>query len=113
MVVVIAVTDLYFQAKIIEVAQQARGDIVLASTQDAVLEQTRELEPSHVIIDLDEKAFDAIDTIKQLKEQNASVHIVGFVSHVQRDLQARAKLAGCDDILARSAFFTNLAGLLQ
>lgn len=113
MVVVIAVTDLYFQAKIIEVAQHVGGDLVLASTQDAVLEQTRELEPIHVIIDLNEKAFDSVDTIKQLKEQNANVHIVGFVSHVQRDIQARARLAGCDEILARSAFFTNLPALLR
>ena len=112
MVVVVAVTDLFFKSKIIEVARHVGGDIVISKTQDAVLEQTRELEPIHVIIDLNEKAFDAIDTIKQLKDWSESVHIVGFVSHVQRDLQARAKLAGCDEILARSEFVKRLPELL-
>ena len=112
MVVVVAVTDLFFQAKIMEVARQIGGDIVIAKTQDAALEQTRELEPIHIIIDLNEKAYDAIDTIKQLKEQNAQIHIIGFVSHVQRDLQARAKLAGCDEILVRSEFVKKLPELL-
>ncbi len=113
MVVVVAVTDLFFQAKIIEVAHQSHGDIVLAKSQDAVLEQTRELEPRFVLLDLNEKSFDPIETIKLLKEQNAHVHIVGFVSHVQRDLQARAKLAGCDEVLARSAFVTKLPELVK
>lgn len=112
MVVVVAVTDLFFQSKIIEVAQHKGGDIVIGKTQDAVLEQARELEPIHIIIDLNEKAFDAVDTIKQLKNQNESVHIVGFVSHIQRDLQARAKLAGCDEILVRSDFVKKLPELL-
>ena len=38
--------------------------------------------------------------------------VVGFASHVDRDLLAAAKDAGCDQVLARSAFFGRLPELL-
>jgi hypothetical protein len=37
---------------------------------------------------------------------------VGFASHVDRDLLAAARTAGCDQVLARSAFFGRLSSLL-
>ncbi len=41
-----------------------------------------------------------------------TVPTIGFASHVDRDLLAAAKAAGCDRVLARSAFFTRAAELL-
>jgi len=35
--------------------------------------------------------------------------IVGFASHVDRDLMRAARRAGCSTVLARSAFFTRVA----
>jgi hypothetical protein len=37
---------------------------------------------------------------------------VGFASHVDRDLMVSARAAGCDQVLARSAFFSRLGELL-
>lgn len=37
---------------------------------------------------------------------------VGFASHVDRDLLRRARAAGCQTVLARSAFFGRLGPLL-
>ena len=34
--------------------------------------------------------------------------VVGFASHVDRELMAAARDAGCDEVLARSAFFSRL-----
>jgi len=41
------------------------------------------------------------------------VPTVGFVSHVQANLIADARRAGVDQVLARSAFVTQLPQLLQ
>jgi DNA-binding NarL/FixJ family response regulator len=112
MVVVVGVNDLFFQSKIIEVASTVHGDIVLAKTEDAVLETTRELEPKHVILDLNDKEIDAVKVSRRLREENETVHIVGFVSHVERDLIARAKAAGCHDVFPRSLFVKKLPELL-
>lgn len=109
--VVVAVTDLMFQPKIIETAQSIGGDIVLAPSTDDVLSVCEQLKPVRMVIDLNEKKFDAIETIKLVKKQY-HLEIIGFVSHVQRDLQARATAAGCDKILARSAFVKELPTLL-
>jgi len=38
--------------------------------------------------------------------------VVGFANHTQRQLMDDAKAAGCDQVLARSAFFSRLADLL-
>jgi DNA-binding NarL/FixJ family response regulator len=112
MIVMVAVTDLFFKGKIVEVAHQVAGDIVITASAEAVHDVAAQLSPSRLIIDLNEKAFDAIATIKDLKKTHPSIHVVGFVSHVDRELQAKAKLAGCDEILARSVFVTKLPALL-
>ena len=38
--------------------------------------------------------------------------VVGFGSHVDRDLLDRARAAGCTEVLARSVFFARVAELL-
>jgi len=38
--------------------------------------------------------------------------VIGFGSHVDTDLLAAARLAGCEEVLARSAFFSRLDELL-
>jgi hypothetical protein len=38
---------------------------------------------------------------------------VGFASHVDRELIAAARVAGCGEVLTRSAFFSRLPRLLD
>jgi hypothetical protein len=40
------------------------------------------------------------------------VVVIGFASHVDRELMAAAGAAGCGQVLARSAFFSRVADLL-
>lgn len=39
--------------------------------------------------------------------------LIGFANHTQRDLMESARAAGCDTVLARSAFFSDLSKLLS
>ena len=43
----------------------------------------------------------------------ADVKTVGFLSHVQKDLAVAAKEAGCDRVMARSAFTRDLPKMLS
>jgi hypothetical protein len=43
---------------------------------------------------------------------DVAARTVGFGSHVDKDLLAAAHAAGCDQVLARSAFFGRLRSLL-
>jgi len=38
---------------------------------------------------------------------------VAFLSHVQTELAAQARAAGCSDVMPRSVFAQNLAAILQ
>ena len=42
-----------------------------------------------------------------------STSIVGFLSHLQGDLKAKAVEAGCDSVMPRAAFSQNLPNLLR
>jgi hypothetical protein len=48
--------------------------------------------------------------ISQLKAsaETKGINLIGFLSHVQGDLKQAAQEAGCDMVMARSAFSTNL-----
>jgi hypothetical protein len=41
-----------------------------------------------------------------------TARIIGFGPHVERDVLSAARQAGCDEVLARSVFFSTLDRLL-
>ncbi|MEJ7844963.1 MAG: hypothetical protein WKF93_04915, partial [Acidimicrobiales bacterium] len=59
-----------------------------------------------VVVDLGRPA--ALDAVRALREAGSTARIVGFGSHVEREVLAAAKAAGCDRVLARSAFFADV-----
>ena len=56
-----------------------------------------------------------IETIAAIKQDPAlaATRTLGFVSHVQSDVIAAARQAGCDEVLARSAFTEKLPAILS
>jgi hypothetical protein len=61
-----------------------------------------------VVVDLSRPGvLDALIDVAAL-----GVRVIGFGSHVDRDLLDEARSAGCSQVLARSAFFGQLASLL-
>ncbi len=57
------------------------------------------------------KPLQLIPKIKAKLKKSTS--IIGFLSHVQADLKAKAIEAGCDTVMPRSAFSQNLPNLLR
>lgn len=109
-----AVDDLLFSSKIRTTAKQAGVDVVFARTPAEILEQSRTLDPTLVIFDLNSAKASPIETIAALKRdpQLGSIRTLGFVSHVHTGLIEAARAAGIDDVMARSAFAGNLAEIL-
>ena len=69
-------------------------------------------EPKLVIVDLNARS-QPIGAIEKLRQSRKDVRVVGFLSHVQRELAAQAQAAGCDEVLPRSSFTQNLAAILS
>ncbi|MGH9069904.1 MAG: hypothetical protein ACRDX8_01745 [Acidimicrobiales bacterium] len=59
-----------------------------------------------VIVDLSRPG--ALDAVREL---GGSIRTVGFGSHVDRELLSAGREAGCETVMARSAFFSRLSDL--
>lgn len=108
------VDDLLFLSKIQETAKHL-GVVVQAAQSEGLPELAVEAAPTALIIDLNHRSGKASEVLRALKAEarTANIPAVGFVSHVQTELIAAARDAGCDLVLARSAFSSQLPGLLQ
>jgi len=107
------VDDLFFLSKIRETAKHLGVAVELA--QPANLTSSPAGEVSAFIIDLNLRSGNALEVVRSLKSdvRTKGIPAIGFISHVQSDLIAGARQAGCDLILARSAFVRELPDLLQ
>ncbi len=105
--------DLMFTVKIQEAAKRAGLDPVFVKTQENAIERARE-KPAVVILDLNYGGLNPLELIAALKadEGTRGVPLIGYVSHVQVDLRQAAQAAGCDVVVARSAFVQGLPDLL-
>jgi len=102
--------DLIFGVKIQEAARRAGVPIEFASNTTAAL--AKAAQPGvRVILDLNLRAVDTVDLIRQLKA--VAVPVIAYVAHVQLDLRRAAEAAGADQVLARSAFVTKIDELVR
>ena len=106
--------DLFFTVKINEAAKRAGLQAQFVKSQIDALDKAAE-QPAVIILDLNFSSIDPLDLIKKLKAEEATkgVSLIGYVSHVQGELKQQAHEAGCDMVLARSAFSQNLPTILK
>ena len=113
--IVCAVDDLIFSIKISTAAKALGVDVYFERSPGNVMATIQSKHPSLVIFDLNSARLQPIQTIGALKADAAirGIRTVGYVSHVQTDVINAARAAGCDEVLARSAFSERLAELLS
>jgi DNA-binding NarL/FixJ family response regulator len=109
--VVALMDDLFFQMKLAETAKQLGVEVKVATNAEALMGLMAS-DPKLVIVDLNARS-QPIEAIEKLRETRKDVRVVGFLSHVQRELAAQAQAAGCDEVLPRSSFTQNLAAILS
>jgi hypothetical protein len=112
------IEDLFFLAKIQETARKigvkvafVKGDKDIVSRLADAPEGSR---PSLIVFDLNNVAAKPLTLIPRLKSKmKRGTSVIGFLSHLQGDLKAKAMEAGCDMVMPRSAFSQNLPNLLR
>ncbi len=107
--------DLFFAAKILDAAKSVGLESEIIRPADFTSVRLTQARPAVIILDLNATSADAVALIQQLKSDPAlgSVPVVGFVSHVQVEVQQAARAAGCDAVLPRSKFSATLPALLR
>jgi CheY-like chemotaxis protein len=110
--VVTVVPDLFFAARIAEVARTLGVTLVECDASQAPA-RCREQPTGLVVLDLTagERPL-ALARALKAEEETRAIRIVGFYSHVEEALRAAALAAGVDEVLPRSAFTRRLPEIL-
>jgi CheY-like chemotaxis protein len=113
--VVAAVEDLLFRSKISETANQLGVEALFPRSPKKLVDEARRSAPDLLVLDLNSTRFEPLLLLRQLKtdETLRGVPVVGFLSHVQKDLAVAARESGCNRVVARSAFTRDLPEILS
>jgi PleD family two-component response regulator len=109
--VLAGVSDLFFSVKLTEAAKRAGLALEFVKEPKELLEKAgEEHKPSLIIFDLNFEALQPLKLIGKLKgkAETKGISLIGYLSHIQAELKQQAHDAGCDMVLARSAFSQNL-----
>ena len=112
------VEDLFVTAKVQETARKQGVKVAFVKNdKESLAELMAERDtdkPGLIVIDLNNAAAKPMTLIPKLKTRfKKSVSIIGFLSHIQGDLKAKATEVGCDTVMPKAAFSTNLPNLLR
>jgi hypothetical protein len=112
------IEDLFFTAKIQEAARQQGVKVAFMKPDKDIVAHLADLpehdHPSLIVFDLNNAAAKPLTLIPKLKNKlKKGTSIVGFLSHLQGDLKAKAVEAGCNSVMPRAAFSQNLPNLLR
>jgi PleD family two-component response regulator len=112
--VLAVVNDLFFSVKLTEAAKRSGLALEFVKEGKELMEKAGE-RPSLIIFDLNFEAVQPLSLISKLKgEPNTkSISLIGYLSHVQVELKQQAQEAGCDMVMARSAFSQNLPQIFK
>ena len=112
--IVAAVEDLLFRSKISETAETLGIEAAFPRSPKKLVEQATQSPPDLLVLDLNSVRFEPLALLERLKSDEATknVPVVGFLSHVQKDLAVAARESGCDRVMARSAFTRDLPKIL-
>ena len=112
------IEDLFFIAKISETARKLGVKVAFVKNEKeqiaSLVDMPEDDRPALIVFDLNNAAAKPMTLIPKLKTKlKKTVSIVGFLSHLQGDLKAKAVEAGCDTVMPRAAFSQNLPNLLR
>jgi CheY-like chemotaxis protein len=112
--VLAVLSDLFFSAKITETAKRCGLAVEFVKDGAELLEKAG-TRPALIIFDLNFEAVGPLEAIAALKAnaETRSISLLGYLLHAQGELKQQAQEAGCDMVMARSAFSQNLSQIFK
>lgn len=112
------IDDLFFMAKIQEAARKLGVKVAFIKNDKTAVAEMLALpeaeRPTLIVFDLNNANAKPLTLIPKFKSKlKRATSIVGFLSHLQGELKAKAIEAGCDTVMPRSAFSQSLPNLLR
>jgi len=110
--VIACVEDLFFRSKIEATARHLSAPLRFVGAKELPGACSKG-EPAAVLLELSSgSSLDAVRALRQAKTC-AQVPVIGFLSHVDKDLARKAEAAGVSKIMPRSEFSETLPDLLM
>ncbi len=112
--IIAVLDDLFFTSKIKEAAKSLNSDLEFIKNTNGLIQKLKFEKPSLIIFDLNSRACNPLETIKELKSSPdlKDIPVLGYLSHVQTDLKDEADKTGCDLVLPRSKFSKDLKEII-
>ena len=95
--------DLIFSSKVAATGRAHGIPVAVARSVPSLTKKAGEQPPACVILDLNHSVFDLTMVLAELKKDSAP-RVLGFGSHVDKELLVAAREAGCDLVMPRSQF---------
>jgi CheY-like chemotaxis protein len=110
---VACVDDLFFRSKIEATARHLNVPVRFTDAKD-LAKTCREGKTAALLLDLSANG-DPLEVVAHLREDPATreLPIIGFLSHVDRDLARRAESTGVTRVMPRSEFSESLPDLMM
>jgi hypothetical protein len=106
--------DLIFTSKVIGTAQELGVQVLVARDKTSALEMIKSHQPRAVFIDLaDEELTTPADLKAYLELGGPRVTFLAFGPHIAVDALATAQSVGCNQVMARSKFSSQLPELIR
>jgi len=110
--VLLVMSDLLFRSKIDEVARRLGLTLKVAKSAEQLARQLEANAPALAIVDLECETIDPALAIGQSGAARPGTRILGYAGHTNIGAIRRGQDAGAAQVLARSAFTTQLPALL-
>ena len=106
-------TDLMFFSRVVAVAAENKWDLLALSTMEEAVYRAGEKPASLVLIDLTTRDLDLPALLADLKALDPPPQaFVAFGPHVHKSQLNAAREAGCDEVLTRGQFDSQMAEVL-
>jgi len=112
--VLAVVNDLFFSVKLTEAAKRNGLAIEFIKDGEEAVEKAK-TRPTLIVFDLNFETVEPLKLISRLKgsPETRTISLIGYLSHIQGELKQQAQEAGCDMVMARSAFSQNLMTIFK
>jgi len=113
MAAILLCPDLLFSSRVAAAGERAGVSVVTALGPAALIDRLSEFPGSLVILDLGQSGLDIAAIVLQLRAlPHGPREIVAFGPHVQSERLEAARAAGCDHVLSRGQFNSQIDEIL-
>jgi hypothetical protein len=110
-IAVAVAADLFFRSKITATANEVGAELKFAATVEELEFYLKPGAVGLVMINLESKTIDPLAAI-EAATRYGDARTVAFVNHVYEELQEKARLAGCSEVMAKGSFSKGLPAML-